>query len=90
MNIELHIERLVLDGLPAEGSSAALREAIQMELARLLRSRGLSHELRGGIAVPRVRGGTVGIEHQPAKLGQSIARAVHEGIGPPKGGERHE
>lgn len=89
MNIELHIERLVLDGLPAEGSSAALREAIQMELARLLRSHGLSHELTGGIAVPRVRGGAVSVEHQPTKLGQTIARAVHEGIGPPKGGVRH-
>ena len=87
MNIELHIERLVLDRMHAEGP--ALREAIQVELTRLLRSHGLSRELRGGIAVPRVRGGTVRAESRPAKLGQSIARAVHEGIGPAKG-VRHE
>ena len=84
MKINLHIERLVLDGLPVTSMQGPqVRAAVERELARLLAAHGLSHELRGGIAVPRVRAGAIeiGKERQPARLGQSIARAVHEGIG---------
>jgi hypothetical protein len=84
MKINLHIERLILDGLPVTSlQGPQVRAAVEAELARLLAADGLSHELRGGVAVPRVRAGAIqiGKENQPARLGQSIARAVHEGIG---------
>jgi hypothetical protein len=84
MKIDLHIERLILDGLPVSSlQGAQLRTAIEKELTRLLSAHGLSNELRGGIAVPRVRAGNMqfGKDQPPAQLGQSIARAVYEGIG---------
>lgn len=86
MTINLHIERLVLDGLPVTSLEGPLvRGAVEKELTRLLGERGLSREIRGGVAVPSLRGGgiEIGAESQPAKLGRSIARAVHEGIGSP-------
>jgi hypothetical protein len=86
MKINLHIERLILEGLPVTSlQGAQVRASVEKELTRLLAAHGLSHELRGGIAVPSVRGGAIkiGKDNQPARLGQSIARAVHEGIGNP-------
>ncbi|MFI5458422.1 MAG: hypothetical protein ACHRXM_23575 [Isosphaerales bacterium] len=84
MRINLHIERLILEGLPVTSlQGPQVRAAIENELARLLAAHGLSLELRGGVALPRVRAGAIhiGKESQPARLGQSIAQAVHEGIG---------
>jgi hypothetical protein len=92
MRIDLHIERLILDGLPVTSlQGPQLRAAIEKELARLLVEQGLSDELRGGIAVPGVRAGSIrfGRDERPERLGQSIARAVHEGIGNSKA-ERRE
>jgi hypothetical protein len=86
MRINVHIERLVLDGLPVTSlEGPRVRAAVEKELARLLADGGLSQEIRGGIAVPSVRGGAmqIGGEREPAKLGHSIARAVHEGISSP-------
>lgn len=84
MRINLHIERLILEGLPVTSlQGPQLQAAIEKELTRLLALHGLSDELRRGTALPRVRAGTIqlGKDNQPARLGQSIARAVHEGIG---------
>ncbi|MGH9429918.1 MAG: hypothetical protein ACRD3T_00080 [Terriglobia bacterium] len=84
MKINVRIERLILDGLPvATLQGPQVARGVEKELARLLAVNGLSDELRGGIAVPSVHAGAVrlGKETQPARLGQSIARAVHEGIG---------
>ena len=84
MRIKLHIERLILDGLPVTSlQGPAIRAAVERELARLVAAHGLSHELQGGVAAPHIRGGAIqiGKENQLARLGQGIARAVHEGIG---------
>jgi hypothetical protein len=84
MKMRVHIERLILEGLPASRAQGPqIGAAIQEELVRLLAAQGLTDELRGGITVPRIRAGVIqlGAENQPAKLGNSIAQAVHEGIG---------
>jgi hypothetical protein len=84
MKMNVHIERLILEGLPVSSwQRAQIRSAVQKELTRLLFAGGLSDELRGGVAVPRIGAGTIqlGLENQPLKLGQSIAQAVHEGLG---------
>lgn len=89
MRINVHIERLVLEGLPATAHQAAeIQRAVETELAGLLARGGLSRELRGGIAVPRVRAGILqlGPDNRPAQLGRGIARAVHSGIGDRKAG----
>ncbi len=84
MKIKLHIERLILDGLPVASNQGPLvQAAVEAELARLLGVNGLSHELRSGGAVPEVAAGPLRLasESTPSKLGQQIARAVYRGIG---------
>jgi len=84
MKMNVHIERLILNGLPATSAQGPqIGSAIQEELVRLLAAHGLMDELRGGITVPRIRAGVIqlGAGNQPAKLGNSIAQAIHEGIG---------
>lgn len=85
MKINVHIERLVLEGgLPVTTAQRPqIRRAVAEELGSLLASGGLSHELRGGAVVPRARGGTISLrrDSNPSKAGTEIARAVHQGIG---------
>jgi hypothetical protein len=84
MNISVHVERLVLEGLPVSVSERPLLQvAIEAELTRLLRNGGLADELRAGAALTQVPAGTlrVGTESSPKELGTDIARAVHPGLG---------
>lgn len=84
MNINLHIERLVLDGIPlSPGERPLLQAAVEAELTRLLTSGSLSDVLQSGGALYNVR--TAGIQlvsnKNAARLGDQIAGAVYEGIG---------
>jgi hypothetical protein len=84
MNINLHIERLVLDGIPlGPGQRPLLQTAVEAELTRLLSKGGLNNALQSGGALYNVR--TAGIQladdRIPARLGQQIAGAVYRGIG---------
>jgi hypothetical protein len=55
MKISLHIERLVLDGLPVEAADGRhIKTAVTAELTRLLSEGGISGELSAGVAVPNV------------------------------------
>jgi hypothetical protein len=83
MNIVLHIERLVLDGVPvARADHEALRNALASELAQLL-STGVHPDLLAGGARPEVIGGNIELSGGAgaAQLGGQVARAVHGGIG---------
>jgi hypothetical protein len=82
MSINLHIERLILEGIPAH-ESRSVRKTVERELARLLREGGLSHELHRGGALPDVPAGTIRVGHDrhPRRLGADVARAVYRGIG---------
>ena len=84
MNIQVHIERLILDGVAvAPGERPRLQAAVETELARRLAEGGLSPALLGGRAVPAVRGGNIQLAGEPdtAGLGRQIARAAYGGIG---------
>lgn len=84
MKVNVHVERLVLDGLPVTGAQGAkVQDAVAKELTRLLGAGGLSHEFRAGGAVPEVRthGFEVARENHPIGIGRQIARAVYGGIG---------
>jgi len=83
MKINLHIERLVLDGLPlADGQGAIVRAAVEGELARLLGDGGITQSLQEGIAPPNLRTDVIALnaESSPTQVGQQIARAVHGGL----------
>ena len=84
MNINLHIERLILDGLPVEsGQGAQVQQAVERELTRLLAVGELQNAWQSGSNVHRMQ--TAGIqmaqEIQPAHLGEQIAGAVYGGLG---------
>lgn len=84
MNINLHIERLVLDGIPlASGQQPKLQSVVEAELTRLVNSGGLSTGLMKGGALAHLSVGTIHLsgESSPNNLGQGIATAVYEGIG---------
>ncbi|WP_263352930.1 hypothetical protein [Acidicapsa acidisoli] len=84
MNVKLHIDRLVLEGIQLPGSQgAAVKAAVEAELGRLIKANGVSQEFRQGQVVQRVRAGAF----QPARnstprmLGTQIAKSVYGGIG---------
>jgi hypothetical protein len=84
MKIELHIERLILDGLPLERRHRrVVQAAVEKELARLLAAHGFGREWRLGGAVPRVSatGIQLGNESLPHPLGLQIAQSVYSAVG---------
>lgn len=84
MNINLHIERLVLDGLPVEHHQGPLvKAAVEAELSRLLTADGLANSLMSGGAMPSAPAPGIQLtsNRNPTQLGQQIARAVYGGIG---------
>ena len=83
MNINLHIERLVLDGLPITRQQGALvQAAVEAELSQLLSNGGLAAELQAGAAMPHIKADAIQTAgSNPHHLGQQIARSVYGGIG---------
>jgi hypothetical protein len=84
MRISVHIERVILEGLPvARAHGPLLQAAVERELADLLAAGGLARELTVGGAVVRVSGGPLRLAQgsDPRRLGKQIARSVYEGIG---------
>jgi hypothetical protein len=83
MTIKLHIERLVLEGLPIMRSQGPLvQAAVQAELSRLLAQGGLGPELASGGAVPSVPVESIRLNAgSPAQIGKQIARSVYGGMG---------
>ncbi len=84
MNINVHIERLILDGLPiARNQGPLVQVAVEAELARLLAADGLAANLLAGGALAHVQAGSIQLtgEGNPGQLGQQVAQAVYGGIG---------
>lgn len=84
MNIKLHIERLVIEGLPVgRHQSASVGAAVEAELTRLLATGDLATELKSGAALPSVRAAAINVTNDTnlTQLGSQIAQAVHGGIG---------
>jgi len=87
MNIRLHIDRLILDGLLVNSvQSPQVKAAVEAELTRLLTADGLNNEIRGGGAVPRVPANAFHLSQHdsPTRVGRQIAQSVYGGIGKTK------
>ncbi len=83
MDLELRIDRLVLDGLPlGPAQRPLLQQALEQELGRLLAEDGLPPALLAGGAWPRLAGGGVewSADADPGSIGRGIARAVYGGM----------
>ena len=84
MNIVLHIERIVLDGVPlSPGGDVHVRHAIVTELSRLLGQRGLDAALLQGGALERSSAVSMPFNSSASasQLGGQVAGAVTRVIG---------
>ena len=84
MNINLHIEKLVLEGLEiGPGQGAKVKATVEAELSRLLQEGEISSRLQGGGALPNIRITPVKVSGNanPKALGAQIAQSVYGGIG---------
>jgi hypothetical protein len=84
MKVDLHIERMILEGLPIERRDRAVVEkVVQSELARLIGEGGLKPAITSGGATPFVKGGNMLLTNSihPKNIGRQIANAVYGGIG---------
>ncbi|MBL0011650.1 MAG: hypothetical protein IPP22_13140 [Nitrosomonas sp.] len=83
MNINLHIERLVLDGVNVESDLRRMLQAtVEAELTRLLTEGGISPSLAQGVALPRISADGIQLtDNKPVQIGQQIAQSVYGGIG---------
>ena len=91
MEIRLHIERLVLEGLSLDGlNPAQIQVAVEAELGRLLLAGGLAPQLAAGAARASLDGGQIGGQGGAGVLGEQIAGAVYGVLGGAQehGGER--
>lgn len=83
MNINVHIERLILDGLPVESHHKGLvKAAVEVELAGLIAAQGLAPSLLSRGVVPCLSGGLIRLtgESKPGALGTLIAQQVYARI----------
>lgn len=84
MDIHLHIERLVLDGLPLEqGQGELLRAALEQELVRLLGDDRWARQFGDGAAWASVQGAPLGLSESasPAQMGTQLAGSLCQGMG---------
>ncbi|MBX3057993.1 MAG: hypothetical protein KF770_16120 [Anaerolineae bacterium] len=84
MDVNLHIERLVLDGITLSARErAVLGTAVSDELTRLINEGGLPANLPASGIVPSIPAGAIQLDNDnnPARLGQQIAQAVFGGNG---------
>lgn len=83
MKINVHIERIILDGQPFDRHSAPLiQEAVQAELTRLFADNGAPQSLLSGGSVLSLRGEPFQLDakSEPEAVGQRVANAVYGGL----------
>jgi hypothetical protein len=83
MNVRLHIERLILEGLPLEaGQEPAIQAAVEAELGRLIAEQGIVPGLCKGKELAFVRGSDFFAYSSDTPMGFSkkIGGAVHGGF----------
>jgi hypothetical protein len=85
MNITVHIERLVLDGVPvAPADRPVLQAALEAELGRLLAAGGPGLAGWSSSATPLLAAEPLRLpaDGAPGRLGEAIATAVHAAVRP--------
>ena len=83
MNLNLHIERLVIDGIGIDPRQVDnLKSAVQSVLARRLQIHGLGSAMQPHRKQQPVNGGSISISNnpEPERLGQQIGDAVFRGL----------
>jgi hypothetical protein len=84
MNININIERLILDGISVpHAQRPLLQAAVEAELGRLMTEGGVGEGWRSGGAVPSVLASPIQLaaDGNYTQWGQQIAQSVYGGIG---------
>ena len=84
MNVNLHIERLIVDGLEIDPSKRdSFKSGIERELTALLTAGGVGETLSAGAALPRVEGPSIQLQpdNSTPQLSRQIAGSIYGGIG---------
>lgn len=81
MNIELHIEELLLDGFESK-DRIAIGNAVRGELERMLSLKGVPEGIAESNGRSSLNGGTftVGTGAAPGTIGRQIARSIYQGM----------
>lgn len=79
MNVELHIEELVLHGFPPDHR---IGEAVEHELSRLFTERGVPQSLSRGGDIPHLDAGAFQMKPElgAGAVGARVARSLYEGM----------
>ncbi|HEY4249111.1 MAG TPA: hypothetical protein VGM64_19965 [Lacunisphaera sp.] len=89
MNVDLHIERLVLNGLPlTHRQGIVLQNALERELSRLLEQRGIEPTTMGAVPQLPLAAIQLSASGQPAQWGRQIAHTLYAGIANPRPANR--
>lgn len=83
MNINLYIERLVLEGVNiAPSQRRLLQDSIAAELTQLLHNGGLEPNLVAGAVLARLSTKAIHLtDNNPIQAGRQIAQSLYGGIG---------
>ncbi len=79
MNINLQINRLILEGIDLSPSQRALLQAtVESELSRLLSVNGIPRHLEGGGNIPKLPT-SINVKNNinPRQMGQGIAQSIY-------------
>ena len=81
MNVELHIEELVLHGFPPDYRHR-IGDAVEQELSRLFTEQGVPPSLSRGGDIPRLDAGAFEVEQDLGAdaVGERVARSLYEGM----------
>ena len=80
-SVELHIDELVLHGFE-RGERHAIGDAVQRELARVLREQGVPISLRSEKETEEINAAFNAAHNaKPSVTGRQIAQAVYQGFG---------
>ncbi|MEN6375919.1 MAG: hypothetical protein ABFD75_14220 [Smithella sp.] len=81
MNIDLHIEELILFGF-APGDRQRIAEAVQDELTRLFTGNNLPEVFEQGIELHHLNGGSFAVRagERPEAIGTRIGQTVYQAI----------
>ena len=82
MNIELHIEELVLHGF-ARKDQGRIQWAVEQELTRLLTEQGVPPSLSQTNEIQRLNGGSFNVRAEMGveAIGSQVAQAIYGGMG---------
>lgn len=82
MNVELHIEEIVLHGFPPDYLHR-VGDAVEHELSRLITEEGVPSSLSRGGDIPRLDAGAFEVEKEDLgadAVGARVARSLYEGM----------